>query len=51
MTRNLSWAEISNGPLALIVAGLMWGWSSGVMQTRMLEVVKACAEGKNFIKF
>ena len=50
-TRNLSWAEISNGPLALIVAGLMWGWSSGVMQTRMLEVVKACAEGKNFIKF
>lgn len=49
-TRNLSWADIENPVQATIVAGLMWGWSSGVMQTRMLEVVKACAEGRRFLK-
>lgn len=50
-TRNLSWAEIDNPIKAMIVAGLMWGWSSGVMQTRMLEVIKACAEDRPFFKF
>lgn len=49
-TRNLSWADITNTAQATVVAGLMWGWSSGVMQTRMLENVKACAEGRRFLK-
>ncbi|MGO1944398.1 MAG: hypothetical protein ACTH1Z_08345 [Ancrocorticia sp.] len=49
-TRNLSWADIEKPIPALIVAGLMWGWSSGVMQTRLLEVVKACAEGRRFLE-
>lgn len=50
ITRNLSWADIDNPLRATVVAGLMWGWSSGVMQTRMLENIKACAEGRRFLK-
>lgn len=50
VTRSTAWGVITDKVKATIVAGLMWGWSSGVMQTRMLEVIKACAEGKRFLK-
>jgi hypothetical protein len=50
VTRTKAWGVMENKIQAAIVAGLMWGWSSGVMQTRMLEVIKACAEGKRFLK-
>lgn len=49
-TRNIAWGVIENKLTAGLVAGLMWGWSSGVMQTRMLQVIKACSEGKPFLK-
>lgn len=49
-TRTIAWGVIEQKLKAGIVAGLMWGWSSGVMQTRMLEVIKACAEGRPFLK-
>ncbi len=51
VTRSKAKATIAEGGKlkALIVAGLMWGWSSGVMITRMLEIIKACAEEKKFL--
>lgn len=52
MTRTNGWAKINEKEKwkAFVVAGLMWGWSSGVMQTRMLQVIKACAEERRFFK-
>ncbi|WP_028709704.1 hypothetical protein [Propionicicella superfundia] len=50
VTRSTAWGVIVNKLQAGIVAGLMWGWSSGVMQTRMLQVIKACAEDRWFLK-
>lgn len=52
LTRTNAFAKISEkGKLkALIVAGLMWGWSSNVMLTRMLEGIKYTAEGRPFLK-
>lgn len=43
------------GAIAWVPAGRSdfawsWGWSSGVMQTRLLQVIKACAEGRWFLK-
>lgn len=53
LTRSKGYAEIGESKLdqikALTVAGLMWGWSSGPMTTRMLQVIKASAEGRPFI--
>ncbi len=39
-----------NAWLGVITAGYMWGWSSNVMTVRMLDVLKAVAEGKSFIQ-
>ena len=49
--RNTAMVEVSNKLQMAIVVGLIWGWSSGVMQTRMCDVIKALAEGKKFIQF
>ncbi len=49
--RNTAMVEVSNKLQMAIVVGLIWGWSSGVMQTRMCDVIKALAEGKKFIHF
>lgn len=49
--RNTAMVEVSNKLQMAIVVGLIWGWSSGVMQTRMCDVIKARAEGKKFIHF
>lgn len=43
------------GAIAWVPAGMSdfawsWGWSSGVMQTRLLQVIKACAEGRWLLK-
>ncbi|WP_454228706.1 hypothetical protein [Propioniciclava flava] len=43
------------GAIAWVPAGMSdfawsWGWCSGVMQTRLLQVIKACAEGRWFLK-
>lgn len=48
---NTAMVEVSNKLQMAIVVGLIWGWSSGVMQTRMRDVIKALAEGKKFIHF
>lgn len=53
LSRSKGYAELGEGKLdqlkALTVAGLMWGWSSGPMTTRMLQVIRASAEGRHFI--
>lgn len=53
ISRTWGWAELKEEKTeqlkALAVAGLMWGWSSGVMTTRLLAVIKACAEDKWFL--
>ena len=49
--RNTVAMEVSNQLQMAIVVGLIWGWSSGVMQTRMCSVIKALAEGKKFHHF
>lgn len=49
--RNTAMVEVSNKLQMAIVVGLIWGWSSGVMSTRMCDVIKALAEGRRFIHF
>ncbi|MBE6471455.1 MAG: hypothetical protein E7000_07085 [Coriobacteriaceae bacterium] len=49
--RNTVYVEVENKIQMAIVVGLIWGWSSGVMSTRMADVIKAIAEGKKFIDF
>lgn len=49
--RNTAMVELSNKLQMAIVVGLIWDWSSGVMSTRMCNVIKALAEGKKFIHF
>lgn len=49
--RNTVYVEVENKIQMAIVVGLIWGWSSGVMSTRMADVIKAVAEGKKFIDF
>ena len=47
------WGEIDehHKKLGIFMNSYLWGWSGTVMTTRMLEVLRACAEGKPFIKF
>ena len=47
--RNTVYVEVENKIQMAIVVGVIWGWSSGVMSTRMADVIKAVAEGKKFI--
>ena len=47
--RNTVYVEVENKIQMAIVVGIIWGWSSGVMSTRMADVIKAVAEGKKFI--
>ena len=47
--RNTVYVEVENQIQMAIVVGIIWGWSSGVMSTRMADVIKAVAEGKKFI--
>lgn len=49
--RNTAMVEVSNKLQMFLIVGLIWGWSSGVMSTRMCDVIKALAEGKKFIHF
>lgn len=49
--RNTVYLEVSNKLQMAIVVGMIWGWSSGVMSTRMCDVIKALAEGKRFHHF
>lgn len=49
--RNTAMVEVSNKLQMAIVVGLIWGWSSGVMSTRMCDVIKALAERRKFIHF
>jgi hypothetical protein len=43
-TVRLAFSEVGSWKGKAIVGA--WGWSSGVMTTRMLEVIKKCAEGR-----
>ncbi len=49
VSRNTVYLEVANKLQMAIVVGMIWGWSSGVMSTRMLSVIKACAEGRKFL--
>ena len=49
--RNTVYVEVENTIKMFLVVGLIWGWSSGVMSTRMADVIKALAEGKKFVDF
>lgn len=51
VSRNTVYVEVSNKLQMAIVVGMIWGWSSGVMTTRMLDIIKACAEGRKFLDF
>lgn len=46
VSRNTVYVEVCNKIQMAIVVGMIWGWSSGVMTTRMLTVIKALAEGR-----
>lgn len=52
ISRTGGWGELGDRHprLGTFINTYLWGWSGTVMTTRMLEVIRACAESKPFIK-
>lgn len=51
ISRTGGWGRLGDRHprLGTFINTYVWGWSGTVMTTRMLEVIRACAEGKRFI--
>ena len=50
ISRTGGWGELGDRHprLGTFINTYLWGWSGTVMTTRMLEVIRACAESKPF---